>query len=188
MDERPPIRAQIIESMRIVWQRCVMRAILVTGGTWNIAASVSFPILLVLLRLKGYAAPQVTIVLAAGIFGSIFASPLVRRLVNVLGAPRSTVCAGIGEAAMIAAMGVAGGPIAMALCYGVLMVSNTTVASVLTGERARLAPLKAQSATSATGLAVHLSGSLLGALLSALLVGLISVPVVWLLGSGLMFI
>ena len=75
-----------------------------------------------------------------------------------------------------------------ALCYGALMACNTTVASALSSERARLAPVSAQSATSTTGLAVHLSGYLAGTLLCGLLVGLVALPTVWLISSASTFI
>ena len=179
----PTLRTQITKSIHTVTERGIMRALLVTGGTWNLAVAMSFPVLLVLLRLRGFTASDVAIVLAAGIIGSFGATPMVRYLVTQMGALKAVVYAGSGEAAFIAIMAVAGGPLTTALCYGALMICNTTVASALTGERARLAPLNAQSATSTTGLAVHLSGYLVGTLLCSLLVGLLYLPDVWLLSG-----
>jgi len=184
----PSIREQIAGTLRAVSERGTMRTLLFTGGSWNLAVAMCFPVLLVLLKLRGFTASDVSVVLAGAIVGTLIAAPLGRILMTRLGALRTVVLAGSGEAAFIALMVVSGGPLKTALCYGALMVCNTMVASALSSERARLAPISAQSATSTTGLAVHLSGFLAGTLICSLLVGLTTLPNVWLISSACTFV
>jgi len=184
----PTLRSQLAGTLRAVSEKGTMRTLLSTGGSWNLAVAMCFPVLLVLLKLRGFTASDVSVVLTGAIVGTLIAAPLGRQLVNRLGALRAVVLAGCGEAAFIALMVVSGGPLMTALCYGALMACNTTVASALSSERARLAPVSAQSATSTTGLAVHLSGYLAGTLLCGLLVGLVALPTVWLISSASTFI
>lgn len=178
------LRQQINDSIKVVLAKGRMRVLLIFGGAANVTIALSMSVFLVFLKSKGLSSGQAALVLAGGIIGSFAASPLTHLLNRRFELVRAAMLFGIGEAICIALVTQLYHPFALFACYALLMLCNTTMISILGGERARLAPIQAQAITATAGLAAMLSCWMLGALLCGLLTSLLSLDTVWMISAA----
>jgi MFS family permease len=159
-----------------------IRVLLAAGFVWNLPAAGALSLAVPLMHDRVHLSSLATsLVLGAGAVGSMAVAPMMHFLGTRVDQARVLVLGMVAQSAMLIALSTIVSLAPLIPIYGLMMMSNTTVASSVLTARSQRVPLDQQATVVGLGMFINMFGYLVGGGFGALLARGLAMPTIYLL-------